>query len=325
MCLITYAPKGANTLNWTTLKYSYTRMNGDGFGISWFNYETGLWEVWRSMRSHRLDAAVDKIPQDVPLVIHQRFATHGSKTMVNCHPFEVGETGAFLFHNGTIKGTRADYYPTTKNSKHEDISDTRAYIEDELAPMLGAIGAHLLLDGRMKESIGSRIRGSVLAVTLPGDPAPVLVNEHLGDWEDGLYYSNTYSRPYTSKYDDAYWHKQAYGSYGWEWEEEPKKSSSRLIGFRGYGTADANDESPERAAKALDEAEKFCDLHFERDNRPYSSEENDEHLTPQERYNRLTIEEQEWAEWYAEQEDIDDETAEYLEAQYGIPVKRKVA
>lgn len=213
MCLITYAPGGKLQLDWDVLDYSARTMNDDGFGVAWYNEETNLWEVMQSMRSDKLRRAVAKIPdQWAPIVVHQRFATHGAKNMANCHPFPIGTTGALLFHNGTISGTRA--------SAKSDINDTRAYIEDELAPLVEAIGHEWLAEPKVMDSIGSRVGGSVLGLALPNMPELILVNEWLGEWVGNLYYSNEYSRPSYkwAKYGSTYYTKDdadRYAKAGW--------------------------------------------------------------------------------------------------------------
>jgi glutamine amidotransferase len=61
---------------------------------------------------------------------HARFATHGSMTLDNCHPFMVGEDeGTYLAHNGILS--------VIENPK-DTRSDTRIFAED-LLPTIGGV------------------------------------------------------------------------------------------------------------------------------------------------------------------------------------------
>lgn len=200
MCLITYAPQGSASLDWDVLDYSREYMNSDGYGLAW--YQDGRWHTRKSLDSNGLEKAISRIPRKFPLVVHQRFSTHGAVSKANLHPFPIGDTGAILFHNGTISGTAADsrggmLKPKTgvKAPDPAAPNDTRCYIRDELAPLLDTVGANFLYTAGVAKSIGARVKGSVLVICLEGDPEPVIINEYQGDWVDGLYYSNSYSRP----------------------------------------------------------------------------------------------------------------------------------
>lgn len=235
MCLITYSPTGRKILDWDTLNYSAKHMNDDGFGIAWFDRETEVWQIMKSMRPKRLRAAIGVIPADAPVIIHQRYATHGSKSMDNVHPFPIGESGAHLFHNGTISGTRSStsYGTFVKGEwvkpKGSSRSDTVAYIQDELAPWVDSFRAitrsnspaDILLLPAVQAAIKARIGGNVLTITIPGNPEPVIIGEDYGTWEKGLWYSNSYSRP--KAYDDNYGGGYTGGYYSGEnskaWDE----------------------------------------------------------------------------------------------------------
>ncbi|MGH7250010.1 MAG: hypothetical protein ACREGC_03480, partial [Minisyncoccia bacterium] len=164
------------------------------------------------------------VPLDAPLVIHQRYATHGSVCVDNAHPFDVG--GALLFHNGTISGTSADartYVKDDKTGKYntyhkEDISDTRAYARDELGPLVEAAGYDFLMEDKGVKALEARVgSGNVLVICVPEIEQPVIVNEKRGDWEGDLYYSNGYCRPgtwwekYGNRSDDEYSYAYGYG------------------------------------------------------------------------------------------------------------------
>ena len=63
---------------------------------------------------------------------HARYATHGAKTVDNCHPFQVGhDARTYLAHNGILDV----HIPKT-----DDRSDTRVFAE-ELLPAIGGVTA----------------------------------------------------------------------------------------------------------------------------------------------------------------------------------------
>lgn len=226
MCLITYSPEGPQKLDWRALDYSASHMNDDGFGIAWFDREAGKhgeWKVIRSLRHKIMQRVISTLPKDAPIIIHQRYATHGRVSVENCHPFDAA--GVAVFHNGTISGTRAESRKVERVAdgkyKYEpaDVSDTRAWCEDELEPMLYAAGHSVLLDENMQWGIGNRVGwGSVITLAIPGVETPVIVNEERGIWEKGVFYSNTYSLPPAMKHYTGY----ATSSYasGAEWASE---------------------------------------------------------------------------------------------------------
>jgi glutamine amidotransferase len=61
---------------------------------------------------------------------HARYATHGTTTLDNCHPFMVGDdTGTYLAHNGIL---------SVIENPQENRSDTRIFAED-LLPTIGGV------------------------------------------------------------------------------------------------------------------------------------------------------------------------------------------
>lgn len=213
MCLITIAPSGVKTLDWETLEYSHKR-NDDGFGFAW--YQDGIWHAVRRLEPFEsLQRALSIIPDDAPVVIHQRMSTKGSVSIYNTHPFDVG--GALLFHNGSISDTGAEYEWSTGEMddkgdmiyKKRDWSDTNAFAQKEIMPLLQG-KPERLKEWWAKKFIEARIGWSnVVVCVIDGDPDPVIYNEKRGDWVPSikddkdspeLYYSNSYSRPGKSGY-----------------------------------------------------------------------------------------------------------------------------
>jgi len=132
----------------------------------YFTFKT----FWRAFRPY----------QHLDCLIHFRFATHGARTIENCHPFPLGPNAAII-HNGIL----SKFIPPPTSPK----SDTRHFVEDFLAPSLLPAGniKHALETSAVKSLIESLIGGSKLATLTPD--GFVIHNEPLGEWHDGAWYS----------------------------------------------------------------------------------------------------------------------------------------
>ncbi|MCZ2442248.1 MAG: class II glutamine amidotransferase [Flavobacteriales bacterium] len=98
MCCIIHRPKGA-----PQIKEEYIRSiiiwNGDGWGISYHNGNDIV--ISKSLDMKKVISKIrDLEKKDVEFLFHARYATHGKKDLINCHPYQVKP--GVLFHNGTI-------------------------------------------------------------------------------------------------------------------------------------------------------------------------------------------------------------------------------
>jgi glutamine amidotransferase len=116
---------------------------------------------------------------------HARYATHGVKNELNCHPFKVAgeEYDTYLAHNGVLD---------ILIPKDDKRSDTRILAE-ELLPRLGGVSA--LDDDYVYDLLSAWSRGSKVAV-MTNDPSAkyklYIINENAGSWDDkGIWWSNT--------------------------------------------------------------------------------------------------------------------------------------
>jgi len=126
---------------------------------------------------------------DGPALFHSRLATHGLRTIDNCHPFRVGgDERTVLAHNGILP---AHVHP----APGDDRSDTRITAEDYLPGR--PFGS---LDSWAGRERLERWLGSDKMVLLTTDPAykhsAYIFNEHAGIWDQGSWYSNTSYLPY---------------------------------------------------------------------------------------------------------------------------------
>ena len=114
---------------------------------------------------------------------HARFATHGSRTLENCHPFAVGhDDRTYLGHNGIL---------SIAIPEKDDRSDSKVFAE-ELIPRLGGVTA--LDDDYIWDMLQDYTDGSKLCV-ITIDPAAkhpmYLLNSGLGkEDDDGVWWSN---------------------------------------------------------------------------------------------------------------------------------------
>jgi predicted glutamine amidotransferase len=183
MCIIIYTPNGR--IPRKHLQRSLTN-NPDGWGYMWSlegniyirkGLERGeFWAQWRADREW-IDGQ--------PLVFHSRIGTHGTKTVDNCHPFEVPNHNLALAHNGII---------SNHAKKDSELSDTRHFVNDILADMPDGF----LRSKAIRRLIGDYIGWSKLAF-LSGTGQVTLINSSLGTWHAQRWYSNTSFKPEVKK------------------------------------------------------------------------------------------------------------------------------
>lgn len=204
MCLIIKKPHG-KVIPAKHLLYSSDH-NADGWGIMWAS--NGRVHVERGMETgvKALNAAL-ATAKNRRVYTHQRFGTHGSKTLDNCHPFCVLDKDRdgidlYLMHNGVLSAVPE--FDLTK-------SDTWHYMQ----ALRGAILADrsLLTNAAFWKAIAVDIGRSNKFVFLFGDGREVILNRDSGTDIDGLWYSNTYSIK------DMYESYQQ--PYGGHWETVP--------------------------------------------------------------------------------------------------------
>ncbi|WP_433521544.1 hypothetical protein ACQPZ2_30105 [Nocardia pseudovaccinii] len=125
-------------------------------------------------------------------LFHSRYATHGERSVDNCHPFRLGgDPRTVLAHNGTLP-------KRVHPGPYDPRSDTRIVAEDypPSAPF-GPIDTH-----RGARNLQSWLGTSKLVI-LTIDPAyhhsAYIFGEHAGQWDDGIWYSNTSYPPRPSR------------------------------------------------------------------------------------------------------------------------------
>lgn len=157
--------------------------NPDGFGYAIHTGDRII--TSRGMNAQQaLDKfydALDPLGSDFVAIYHARITTHGDSIVENAHPFRVGgRKDVILAHNGMLP-----VHPRSGDKR----SDTRIFAEDIMPNM----GIEMLDDAYSFRRLEDWAAGSKLAIlsTAPELRDSVyIVNEHLGDWQDDIWWSN---------------------------------------------------------------------------------------------------------------------------------------
>lgn len=178
MCLLIFA-KGGATPSKKSLRIA-ARNNPDGFGFAIIG--DGMIHRFRSMDIEETITAFFEARKRFPkghAIFHLRITTHGATNVDNCHPFVINDA-VVMGHNGILP------------IKEEDgRSDTRIFAEDWM-PELGI--KNLLDDADGVKELEKFIGYSKLAFLNVGDELDkpfYIINERLGHWSDGVWYSNS--------------------------------------------------------------------------------------------------------------------------------------
>lgn len=195
MCILSYVPADTAISNaiaddlWTGGLHN---PDGHGWAIA------GMDGVMYTGHSLQLDdalaglvAARERVDGDA--LFHSRWATHGSVRLGTCHPFTVlGDTETVLGHNGVLP---ARFHPLPSDG---DISDTM---------VLAARGMRQFrrLDRpTVRRALSAAIGSNKLVILTVSERYrrnAYVINEHLGQWCDGVWHSNgDYCRPVRHDY-----------------------------------------------------------------------------------------------------------------------------
>jgi glutamine amidotransferase len=179
MCLAIYQPAGKS------IPESYLRTgfegNPDGAGFMYFD-DKGKLQVEKFMQFdqfiERYESCWLMHGEKSPFAIHFRWATHGSKNLLNVHPFMVNENVSVM-HNGIIDCHIDDH----------EMSDTASFVKN----YLGALPEHWYDNEYLFDMVQQYTQGSKLIVftDTPGSEyCAYILNEDAGHWNNGVWYSN---------------------------------------------------------------------------------------------------------------------------------------
>ena len=193
MCLL------INQTNNTPIKKEYLEnadiSNPDGMGFAYANGGKIHIEKFREFEPFYISyvKAVKKFGNVSNFIVHFRYSTHGvNNGIFNVHPFRINERLAFA-HNGILD---------VKN--HNKKSDTRVFNDT----ILRKLKSNFLNSNAVCSLIEGFI-GSDKLVFLNAKGKTKVLNEEMGHWDGGVWYSNTSYK----KVNKIGCYSSSYGSY----------------------------------------------------------------------------------------------------------------
>lgn len=125
------------------------KRNPDGLG---FATKT---RCFKSMDFETFYKELCKVDVNEDVILHARYATHGSVKISNCHPFFNEETNTYFFHNGILS-----IHP------REDMTDSETAFRDILVPVIKQYG---LNSKELAEAVENIIGASKFAMMQDGN------------------------------------------------------------------------------------------------------------------------------------------------------------
>jgi predicted glutamine amidotransferase len=176
MCIAIYAPKGKVIPRQQLLEGF--RWNPHGSGFAYID-NTGKLIIKKGFFSFSdFWVAFREINGESSTLVHHRWATHGALNRFNCHPWSIDENHAMI-HNGVIDGF---------GNLHNGRSDTGDFTEFILKPMIASA------PNAWREpwfiAIMSKALHSNKVIIMDASGEVAIYGEHLGVWENGIFYSN---------------------------------------------------------------------------------------------------------------------------------------
>lgn len=174
----------------------YNNEDGGGFAVA-RNSKVEIFKGYFTFSDFYMDYMKETEEQRLPSLVHFRIGTSGSKNKENCHPFRTGNCA--LGHNGVIYGL----------GYSKIYSDTALFAQMVDANEKDCPG--IIDDPGYRELILEMTKGNKICFLKP-DGDFYILGESLGQWDSGIWYSNTgymYSR-YSRGFDDSYLYRSSW-------------------------------------------------------------------------------------------------------------------
>lgn len=220
MCLAIYRPEGKE-VSIGNLKRGW-ESNDDGAGYCFIDEHGEIvikkFMDWTSF-INEYTPDVEKYGDASPFLIHFRITSKGATSIDNCHPFRVNNDMAII-HNGTMSNIDIP--------KGDTRSDTKIFAEEYLA----GIG-EVILDNIFVFELAEGFIGYSKVCILHRTRGVFILNEDLGHWHEGCWYSNKSYEP--KKYYTAVKPVTNYG-YSDGYSDEYKQGWEYYYGSKGIDT-----------------------------------------------------------------------------------------
>jgi glutamine amidotransferase len=159
MCLLVARKAGSN---WLPSREEFDNAwdsNPHGFGASWKSDQ--LW-INKSLDQEEAWKIIQEIPAGAPCIMHWRFATHGVRTVANCHPWAILGGKWVGAHNGVL----------SRQPLVDGMTDSQSF-------MLGLKGKEPRIKG-IERAIDRLGTGKMAFISQSGEIR--IANEQQGDW-----------------------------------------------------------------------------------------------------------------------------------------------
>ena len=179
MCLIIFSPKieTAKSKIWKPVLERGFRHNSHGAGFSYI--KNGKVKITKAFFDFdKFYTAYTKATKDAtgPFLIHFRFATHGSHNHVNTQPIPVIKKELAMAHNGVFSQLSFD---------HLDVSDS-VYLANTIKKMRWQFP----FNESQTDILTALCNGYSKLVFMDKHGNYQFINEHLGAWKNGAWYSD---------------------------------------------------------------------------------------------------------------------------------------
>lgn len=226
MCMLSFIPGGIEIEEQDLLNGGI--INGDGSG--WAIAANDHIEMGKSMKVEEALEEFVEVRKKYPecdAMFHSRWATHGTTTVANVHPFLVGGSHkTVMAHNGILP---------CKPMKGDWRSDTRILADEYLNSRYRRFDKPRAMQA-LSDYIGKNNKLCILTVDDKYQKNSYLVNESSGNWDTvtGVWHSNYDYVGRAAKYPiaSAGWSQSKNGVYTYR---SPYYQDSNSCDFCGYG------------------------------------------------------------------------------------------